>query len=44
MFIQTEFCNGGNLEAAIEERHRGRRPFTEKELRQILLDVAEGLE
>ena len=43
MIIQNEFCNGGSLADAIEERQREKRPFTEPELRRILLHVSEGL-
>jgi wee1-like protein kinase len=43
MIIQNEFCNGGSLADAIEERQHEKRPFTEPELRRILLHVSEGL-
>jgi wee1-like protein kinase len=43
MIIQNEFCNAGSLADAIEERQREKRPFTEPEMRQILLHVSEGL-
>jgi len=43
MIIQNEFCNGGSLADAIEERQREKRLFTEPELRRLLLHVSEGL-
>ena len=43
MMIQNEFCDGGSLAEAIEERQREKRPFTEPELRRLLLHVSEGL-
>ncbi|PSN34900.1 hypothetical protein C0J52_16510 [Blattella germanica] len=43
MIIQNEFCNGGSLADAIEARQKEGNPFTEPELRRLLLHVAEGL-
>jgi wee1-like protein kinase len=43
MIIQNEFCNGGSLADVIEERQHEKRPFTESELRRLLLHVSEGL-
>ncbi|XP_069684894.1 wee1-like protein kinase isoform X2 [Periplaneta americana] len=43
MIIQNEFCNGGSLADAIEQRQSDKRPFTEPELKRLLLHVAEGL-
>jgi wee1-like protein kinase len=43
LFIQNEFCDGGSLADAIEERHHRRKPFTELELREILLHISDGL-
>jgi wee1-like protein kinase len=43
IIIQNEFCNGGSVAEAIEERQREKRPFTELELRRLLLHVSKGL-
>ncbi|XP_015115742.1 wee1-like protein kinase isoform X1 [Diachasma alloeum] len=43
MIIQNEFCNGGSLADDIVKRQNENRPFTEAELHQLLLHVAEGL-
>ncbi|KAG7214028.1 hypothetical protein KM043_001397 [Ampulex compressa] len=43
MIIQNEYCNGGSLADAISSLQREKKHFTEAELRQLLLHVAEGL-
>lgn len=43
MIIQNEFCNEGSLADAIQRNAREGKHFSEKELRRILLHVAEGL-
>lgn len=43
MIIQNEFCNEGSLADAIQRNEREGKHFSEKELRRILLHVAEGL-
>lgn len=43
MIIQNEYCNGGSLADAIINRKNENRMFSEAELRQLLLHVAEGL-
>ena len=43
MIIQNEYCNGGSLADAIEMRVKENTPFTEPELRRLLLHTAEGL-
>ncbi|KAH6944818.1 hypothetical protein HPB50_005363 [Hyalomma asiaticum] len=43
MIIQNEFCNEGSLADAIQRNARDGEPFSEKDLRRILLHVAEGL-
>ncbi|XP_076339444.1 wee1-like protein kinase 2 [Tachypleus tridentatus] len=43
MVIQNEYCNGGSLANAVIENRKSGRHFSEEELKQILLQVAEGL-
>ncbi|XP_034947504.1 wee1-like protein kinase [Chelonus insularis] len=43
MIIQNEYCNGGSLADAIINLEKEKRTFSEAELRQLLLHVAEGL-
>ncbi|XP_043284932.1 wee1-like protein kinase [Venturia canescens] len=43
MIIQNEYCNGGSLADAISNLQKENRHFTEAELRQLMLHVAEGL-
>lgn len=43
MIIQNEFCNEGSLADAIQRNARNGEHFSEKDLRRILLHVAEGL-
>ena len=43
VFVQTEYCNGGNLSSfIIDYRHRDR-SFTELELKQLIGHIASGL-
>ncbi|KAH0537893.1 wee1-like protein kinase 2 isoform X1 [Cotesia glomerata] len=43
MIIQNEYCNGGSLADVIVRNKMEGRSFSEPELRQLLLHVAEGL-
>ncbi|XP_012270915.1 wee1-like protein kinase [Orussus abietinus] len=43
MIIQNEYCNGGSLADAITNMRAEKRHFSEAEVRQLLLHVAEGL-
>ena len=43
MIIQNEYCNGGSLADAISSLQTENRNFSESELRQLMLHVAEGL-
>ncbi|XP_057318945.1 wee1-like protein kinase isoform X2 [Microplitis mediator] len=43
MIIQNEYCNGGSLADVITQLREEGRSFSEPELRQLLLHVAEGL-
>ncbi|XP_046594259.1 wee1-like protein kinase isoform X1 [Neodiprion lecontei] len=43
MVIQNEYCNGGSLADAISKLQAEKRNFTEAELRQLLIHIAEGL-
>ena len=43
MIIQNEYCNGGSLADAITNLEKEKRFFSEAELKQLLLHVAEGL-
>ena len=43
MIIQNEYCNGGSLADAIINLEKEKKHFTEAEMRQLLLHVAEGL-
>lgn len=43
MIIQNEYCNGGSLADAINNMRQEKRHYSEAELRQLLLHVAEGL-
>lgn len=43
MIIQNEYCNGGSLADAITNLQIEKKTFSEQELRQLLLQVAEGL-
>ncbi|XP_033332534.1 wee1-like protein kinase [Megalopta genalis] len=43
MIIQNEYCNGGSLADAIANLQKENKHFTEAEMRQLLLHVAEGL-
>ncbi|XP_016845165.1 wee1-like protein kinase 1-A isoform X1 [Nasonia vitripennis] len=43
MIIQNEYCNGGSLADAISKMRQEKRHYSEAELRQLLLHVAEGL-
>ncbi|XP_014609345.1 PREDICTED: wee1-like protein kinase [Polistes canadensis] len=43
MIIQNEYCNGGSLADAILNLHNEKKQFSETEMRQLLLHVAEGL-
>ncbi|XP_020296605.1 wee1-like protein kinase 1-A isoform X2 [Pseudomyrmex gracilis] len=43
MIIQNEYCNGGSLADVIEKNRKQNKYFTEAEMRQLLLHIAEGL-
>ncbi|XP_035212229.1 wee1-like protein kinase isoform X2 [Stegodyphus dumicola] len=43
MLIQNEYCNGGSLAQAIEEKSKQRIRFSESDVKQILLHIALGL-
>ncbi|KAK2583392.1 hypothetical protein KPH14_009380 [Odynerus spinipes] len=43
MIIQNEYCNGGSLADAILTLQKEKKHFSEAEMRQLLLHVAEGL-
>jgi len=43
MIIQNEYCNGGSLADTIVMLQNQKKYFTEPEMRQLLLHVAEGL-
>ncbi|XP_066991438.2 wee1-like protein kinase [Anabrus simplex] len=43
MLIQNEYCNGGSLADAILENRNNDRFFSESEIRQLLLHIADGL-
>lgn len=43
MIIQNEYCNGGSLADTISNLQIQKKLFTEAELRQLLLHIAEGL-
>ncbi|CAF2305529.1 unnamed protein product [Rotaria sp. Silwood2] len=43
MYIQSEFCNGGNLAERIRDNHHRHCYMDEKVLRKILLHIANGL-
>lgn len=43
MIIQNEYCNGGSLADAITNLQIEKKTFSEQELRELLLQVAEGL-
>lgn len=43
MIIQNEYCNGGSLADAIQIMQKQKQHFTQAEMRQLLLHVAEGL-
>ncbi|XP_033308886.1 wee1-like protein kinase isoform X2 [Bombus bifarius] len=43
MIIQNEYCNGGSLADGIINLEKEKKHFTEAEMRQLLLHVAEGL-
>ncbi|KAG8196799.1 hypothetical protein JTE90_027517 [Oedothorax gibbosus] len=43
MLIQNEYCNGGSLAQAIEEKALKRLRFSEADVKQILLHIASGL-
>lgn len=43
MIIQNEYCNGGSLADTIVILQNQKKHFTEPEMRQLLLHVAEGL-
>ncbi|XP_054716934.1 wee1-like protein kinase [Uloborus diversus] len=43
MLIQNEFCNGGSLAQAIEEKKKQQLQFLETDVKQILLHIALGL-
>jgi wee1-like protein kinase len=43
MIIQNEFCDGGSLADAIQERQHEEKTFTEQELKRILLHISDGL-
>ncbi|XP_014228528.1 wee1-like protein kinase 1-A [Trichogramma pretiosum] len=43
MIIQNEYCNGGSLADTIAKLRKENRSFSEGELRQLLLHIAEGL-
>ncbi|PIK51972.1 putative wee1-like protein kinase 1-B-like [Apostichopus japonicus] len=44
MIIQNEFCNGGSLADVIARNHVEGQSFSEPQLKEILLQVAKGLE
>ncbi|GFQ84435.1 wee1-like protein kinase [Trichonephila clavata] len=43
MLIQNEFCNGGSLAQAIENKAKQKKCFSETEVKHILLQIALGL-
>ncbi|XP_014210815.1 wee1-like protein kinase 1-A [Copidosoma floridanum] len=43
MIIQNEYCNGGSLADAIQKMRKDGKLYSEVELRQLLLQVAQGL-
>ncbi|GFY76629.1 wee1-like protein kinase [Trichonephila inaurata madagascariensis] len=43
MLIQNEFCNGGSLAQAIENKAQQKKRFSETEVKHILLQIALGL-
>jgi wee1-like protein kinase len=43
IFVQTEYCNGGNLASVIAEYRFKERCFTELELKQLTAHIAAGL-
>lgn len=43
MYIQSEFCNGGNLSERIRDNHHRNCTMDEQNLRRILLHIANGL-
>uniref|UniRef100_A0A669CRQ5 non-specific protein-tyrosine kinase n=1 Tax=Oreochromis niloticus TaxID=8128 RepID=A0A669CRQ5_ORENI len=43
MIIQNEYCDGGSLNGAIVKREAKGEPFTEAELKDLLLQVSVGL-
>jgi len=43
IYIQNEFCEGGSLEQKIEDCRDSDDPFSEEELRRLLLHVGKGL-
>lgn len=43
VYIQNEFCDGGTLQKQIEDHRRTGQPFSEADLRRILMHIAKGL-
>ncbi|KAJ8315702.1 hypothetical protein KUTeg_007852 [Tegillarca granosa] len=43
MYIQNEYCNGGSLSDEIEEKQRTKKFMSEADVKQILLQIAQGL-
>jgi len=43
IFVQTEYCNGGNLSTLISDYRYKERSFTELELKQLTAHIASGL-
>lgn len=43
MIIQNEYCNGGSLAHRIDNNRQKGRPFSEEQIKTILLHLAKGL-
>ena len=44
VFIQNEFCDGGSLQALIDQQRQHRTHFTEPEIRRMILHIGKGLQ